>query len=196
MHPNPAFAWTDEGEMLAFIDEHPFATIALPAPGVLHAPLIVRNSSIEFHVARRNRLADSIDDRPIVASVLGRHGYQSANWYVGEHEVPTWHYEAVEVEGVAQRLDEKALAAQVGALVERMEQHYVPDRPWSQSRMKPGAFEAMLESIVGFRVPITAICGTRKFNQHKSDADAAAAVAGLRGAGMGDVAQAVLDMRP
>ena len=76
-----------------------------------------------------------------------------------------------------------------------MEARFSSANPWTRAKMKPGAYEAMLKAIRGFAVPIDAIRGTRKFNQHKSDADAAAAIAGLTAAGMADVAAAVEEMR-
>lgn len=196
MHPSRAFDWTDEDAMLAFVARHALATIALPAPGVIHAPLVVDGRTVRFHIARRNRMADAIDGQRLVASVLGRHGYQSANWYSTDQQVPTWHYEAVEIEGVAHMLDEAALSRQVDALSDAMEAIYQPERPWTKAKMAPGRYEAMLKAIVGFEVSIDAIRGTRKFNQHKDDADTAATLAGLRAAGMDAVAEAVEEFRP
>src|SRR5213075_2848717 len=106
MHPNGAFEWDDRGEMLAFVAERAFAHIfAASDEGlfVVHAPVIVNGGRVRFHVAKRNRIADQIDGRPILISALGREGYQSANWYASENQVPTWHYEAVEIEGVARQ---------------------------------------------------------------------------------------------
>ena len=196
MHPNRAFDWTDEGAMLDFVSRQAFATIALPAPGVVHAPVVVAGRSILFHVARRNRMAERIDGQPIVISVVGRHGYQSANWYVSDNQVPTWHYEAVEIEGVARMLDEAALSRQVDALSAAMEARYQPANPWTRDKMVPGRYVAMLRAIVGFEVPIAAIRGTRKFNQHKDAKDTEATLGGLRAAGLDDVAEAVEELRP
>ena len=196
MHPNRAFDWTDESAMLQFVSRNAFATIAVPAPGVVHAPIVVAGRSILFHVARRNRMADRIDGQRVVVSVLGRYGYQSANWYVSENQVPTWHYEVVEVDGTARMLDEEALSRQVDALSTAMEALYQPATPWTREKMAPGRYEAMLRAIVGFEIPIEAIRGTRKFNQHKNAADIEATVAGLRLAGEDDVAQAVKELRP
>lgn len=196
MHPNRGFDWTDEGEMLAFVARNAFATIALPTPGVIHLPLVVDGRAIRFHLSRRNRLAGAIDGQRLVASVVGRHGYQSANWYVSDNQVPTWHYEAVEIEGVARQLDEEGLSRQVDALSDAMEAIYQPQRPWTRAKMDPGRYESMLKGIVGFELPIEAIRGTRKFNQHKAPADIDATVAGLRLAGMDDVADAVDELRP
>ena len=195
MHPNRAFDWSDETEMLDFIGRQVFATIALPAPGVIHAPVIVRGRSVLFHVARRNRMAEQVAERRLIVSVLGRHSYQSANWYVSDNQVPTWHYEVVEVEGVARDLDEEELSRQVDTLSDMMEARYQPSALWTKAKMDPGRYEAMLRAIRGFEVPIDAIRGTRKFNQHKNAADNDATVAGLRSAGEEDVARAVEEHR-
>ncbi len=195
MHPHPTFAWDDEAALFDFIALHPFATIALPAPGIVHAPVAVIGGELQFHLARRNRMIGEIEGKPVVASILGRHGYQSANWYVSEDQVPTWHYEAVEIEGTARRLAEEELVAQVDALTEMMETRYQPTSPWSRDKMKEGGFEAMVKAIIGFAVPIAAMRGTRKFNQHKDSADHLASLAGLRGAGLGAVAEALEEAR-
>lgn len=195
MHPNRAFDWDDEAAMLAFVGNRAFATIALPAPGVVHAPLTVDGRTIRFHVARRNRMIDAIDGRRIVASVMGEHAYHSANWYASDNQVPTWLYEVVELEGVARRIDEQALADQVIALSDRMETIYQPDRPWTHDKMAPGSFEAMLKAIAGFEFTIDALRGTRKYTQHKSAADIAASIAGQRESGNGAMASRMEEFR-
>ena len=72
---------------------------------------------IWFHVARRNRIADQLDGGRALISVSGREGYQSANWYVSEDQVPTWHYEAVEIEGAVRQLADEELIALVDQLL-------------------------------------------------------------------------------
>ncbi|MEO6432511.1 MAG: hypothetical protein ABIO29_00845 [Sphingomicrobium sp.] len=39
--------------MLEFVERTAFATIALPAPGVIHAPLTIERRTARFHIARR-----------------------------------------------------------------------------------------------------------------------------------------------
>ena len=199
MHPNGAFAWTDRDEMLDFVAEHAFAHIFTASEGgqfVVHAPVIVRDGKVLFHIARRNRIADRLDGRPVLISVLGRHAYQSANWYVSENQVPTWHYEAVEVSGVARRLSDEELVAQVDQLSDTMERRYAPERPWTRDKMEAGKFDAMTKAIVGFEVEPSEIRGTRKFNQHKSGDDLAATIEGQRGAGREDIVAAIEQLRP
>ena len=199
MHPNAAFGWTDTAEMLQFVSEQSFSHIFTASGAgqfVVHAPVIVRDGNILFHVARRNRIADHLDGHPVLISVLGRHAYHSANWYASEDQVSTWHYEAVEIEGLARRVSEDELVSLIDQLSDTMEQRYSPEQPWTRAKMTPGKFDAMTKAIVGFEVKPTEIRGTRKFNQSKSGADLEATIAGQRGAGREDIVAAIEELRP
>jgi transcriptional regulator len=194
MHPNAAFAWTDQSEMFEFVAEHSFAHIFTASEAgqfVVHAPVIVRDGRIWFHVARRNRIADQLDGRPVLISISGREAYQSANWYVSENQVPTWHYETVEIEGPARRLSDAELVELLDLLSETMEARHSPERPWTRAKMTPGKFDAMTRAIIGFEVDPVKMRGTRKFNQHKNAEDLAATVEGQRGAGREDIVAAI-----
>ncbi|MEO7635850.1 MAG: FMN-binding negative transcriptional regulator [Sphingomicrobium sp.] len=195
MHPNPNFAWTNRSEMLDFMSRRAFAHIFVSGPTgarVLHAPVIVTDAGrVQFHVARRNRAAATIADQEVLISVSGRDAYQSANWYVSDDQVPTWHYEAVEVEGRARIMGEPELVAHLDLLSDTMERRFSPERPWTRDKMTAGKFEAMIKAIIGFEIDPIEIRGTRKFNQHKSAGDRAATIAGQRAAGRADVVAAI-----
>jgi transcriptional regulator len=197
MHPNAAFDWKEREEMLAFLDEHAFAHIFTASDAglfVVHVPVVVREGRIWFHVAKRNRIAPHLEDRPILISVSGREAYQSANWYVSENQVPTWHYETVEVEGIARRLSADELVALLDQLSDTFEGRHSPHQPWTRDKMAPGKFEAMTRAIVGFEIDPVEIRGTRKFNQHKGAEDLAATIEGQRRAGRDDIAAAISEM--
>ena len=195
MHPNRAFDWQDRGQMLAFAGERAFAHIFASAGEqlfVVHAPILVtERGSLLFHVAKRNRIAEHLANRRVLISIAGREAYHSANWYVSDNQVPTWHYEAVEIEGEARPLSEDELVDQLDRLSDRFEGIVSPDRPWTRAKMEPGKFEAMTKAIVGFEVVPFDVRGTRKFNQHKSAEDLAATIAGQVGAGREDIVQAI-----
>ena len=195
MHPNRVFDWTDRPEMLRFVADRAFAHIFTAGPEglfVVHAPLLVTaGGKIWFHVARRNRIAGHLAGRPLLLSLSGRDAYQSANWYVSDNQVPTWHYETVEIEGIARQLSDDDLIALLDQLSERHEAKASPERPWTRAKMDPGKFEAMLRAIVGFELDPSEVRGTRKFNQHKSADDLAATIAGQDGAGRHDIVAAI-----
>jgi transcriptional regulator len=198
MHPNKVFDWTDRSEMLRFADERAFAHIfASSGAGlfVVHAPVLVtEGGKVWFHVARRNQIADQIDGRHLLISIAGRDGYQSANWYVSDNQVPTWHYEAVEIEGPARTLSDQELVALLDGLSDRHEGKHSPDRPWTRAKMDPVKFDAMTKAIVGFELDPMEVRGTRKFNQHKAADDLAATIEGQLGVGRDDIVAAIRDM--
>lgn len=199
MHPNPAFSWTDRAAMLEFVAEHSFVHLFTASEAgrfVVHAPVIVRGEKVLFHVSRRNRIAEQIAGRPILISVLGRHAYQSANWYASDDQVPTWNYEAVEIEGVARKLSDDELIALVDELSDTMEQRYSPENPWTRAKMTTGKFEALIKAIIGFEVLATEIRGTRKFNQSKGKDDLTATIEGQREAGREDIVTAIKKLMP
>lgn len=197
MHPNRAFEWTNEEEMLSFAHEQPFAHIFTASAGQLgavHAPVLVVDKKIQFHVARRNRLAGQLSGQQVLISILGRHAYQSANWYASKDQVPTWHYEAVEIEGTAREMTSAELIGFLDLLTDTHERRVEPESPWTRAKMEPGKFEAMTRAIIGFEVVPQAIRGTRKFNQHKEADDLAATIEGQLRAGRDDIAAAVREL--
>ncbi|HEX3423642.1 MAG TPA: FMN-binding negative transcriptional regulator [Sphingomicrobium sp.] len=197
MHPNPAFEWTDENEMLQFVRERSFAHIFIAASGelgVVHAPVLVVGGKIQFHLARRNRIAGQLPGRRVLISILGRHAYQSANWYSSPGQVPTWHYEAVEIEGIAREMTPSELASFLDLLTDANERRVEPENPWTRRKMEPGKFEAMTRAIVGFEIDPEAIRGTRKFNQHKDAGDLQATIDGQLKVGRNDIASAIREM--
>ena len=198
MHPNRAFEWKDEEEMLRFAAQQSFAHIFAAAPGelgVVHAPVLVVDGKVQFHLARRNRIAGLLSGPRALVSVLGRHAYQSANWYVSENQVPTWHYEAVEIEGIAREMSPGELTSFLDLLTDTNERRVQPENPWTREKMEPGRFEAMSQAIVGFEIIPEEIRGTRKFNQHKDAGDLEATIEGQEQAGREDIAKAVRDLQ-
>jgi transcriptional regulator len=195
MHPSPAFEWANESEMLAFAGTRGFAhvfTAGADGPRVAHAPVLVMDDGrMQFHLARSNRAAASIAGNRVLISISDLDSYHSANWYVAENQVPTWHYQAVEIEGPAREIGPDELVAQLDGLSAKFEGIFQPQAPWTRDKMDPRRFAAFTRAIVGFEVAPDAIRGTRKFNQHKTAAEIDANVRGLTAAGRGDVADAI-----
>jgi len=198
MHPNRAFAWEDRHAGLRFVTDRAFAHIFAASDAglfVVHAPVLVTGEGrVQFHVARRNRIAEHLPGRKVLISVSGREAYQSANWYVSENQVPTWHYEAVEVEGEARTLSQEELVGLLDRLSARFENELQPERPWTRGKMEPAKFETMTRAIIGFEVDPIEVRGTRKFNQHKTGEDLAATIKGQADAGRTDIVEAISEM--
>jgi transcriptional regulator len=199
MHPGRAFAWEGREALLNFIAERSFAHVFTASEQglfVVHVPVLVTaEGRVRFHVARRNRIAGHLADRRVLISVSGREAYQSANWYVSENQVPTWHYEAAEVEGIVRPLADEELVDLLDCLSGHFERIHQPEKPWTRAKMGEGRFEAMTRAIVGFELDPIEVRGTRKFNQHKSGEDLEATIAGQLGAGRTDIVEAIDEAR-
>jgi len=197
MHPNPAFEWADEQAMLAFVAEQSFAHIFTASSGqlfVVHAPVVAMDGKLQFHVARRNRIADRLAGEQVLISVTGRQAYHSANWYASDNQVPTWHYEAVEVEGMAREMTREELVGFLDRLSDIHERRVEPQNPWTRAKLESSIFDSLTRAIVGFEVEPTAIRGTRKFNQSKKADDLAATIEGQLRAGREDIVAAIREL--
>lgn len=192
MHSNRSFHWTDRGEMLAFVGEVSFAHLfaATPeGPLVAHAPIVVtRNGDLRFHLSRGNALSKHLDGAVALASIAGPEAYISPDWYGIDDQVPTWNYVTVEARGTVRLLPETDLVALLDDLSAAHEARLLPKRPWTRAKMRPGLFEGMLKSIIGFEMTIKALSGTRKLGQNKNPAQIENAACGLEGAGRPDMA--------
>jgi transcriptional regulator len=178
MHPNQAFAWTDEADLFAFLNQMSFATIFVEGPSLVHAPVVAAAPDrIRFHVSRGNRA--KLEGKTALLSCLGPDAYVSPDWYGTPDQVPTWNYLAVEAEGPLRRLDENELADLLDELSALHEARLAPKPAWTRAKMTTGRFEAMLKAIIGFEMKVTSLRGTRKLGQNKGAAEREAAAAGL-----------------
>lgn len=191
MHPNAAFRMADDP--LALVARLAFAhlfAVTPDGPGVAHAPVLVRDGRLWFHLANGNALTRHLAGQPMVASVATIGSYISPNWYGGDmsRHVPTWNYEAVEVHGIARAQDRAELLDLLDLAAATFEPRVGED--WTMAKMDPARRDAMLGAITGFVLVPTTIRTTRKASQNRPDADARGVIAGLTRTG--DTAGAAL----
>ena len=194
MHPNKAFRFADDAAMRTFVEKHAFAHLFVATsdgPMVAHVPLTpARGGGFRFHIARHNRITAHLDGATVLASVAGPDGYISPDWYAEpKDEVPTWNYAAVEIDGTTHALTETDLVEQINALSHIYEGRLAPKPAWTRDKVALHKLAAMYRAIECFEFRPTALRGTSKYSQNKSDADRA----GLRAA-LGDtpLARAIL----
>jgi transcriptional regulator len=170
MHPSPAFAWTDEAEMLAFVVANAWARVFTATPAglrVAHVPVVVTaQGALRFHLAKANAMTPHLGGARALVVVEGPSAYVSGNWYTPElGAAPTWNYVAVELEGAVAALDRDATAANVGDLARILEPRVSEN--WTPARLESRRFQAMLNAIAGFELAVAETRGTRKLSQNK-----------------------------
>ena len=184
MHPAPSFRVDDRKVLVSRLAEQPFCTVASVVDGramIAHAPVVVRGggAAIDFHLSRRNPLAEIAEGASAVIAALGGDAYVSPDWYESADQVPTWNYQSVEAEGSVAPLDEAELVALLDDLSAQEEARLLPKKPWTRDKMKAGKFEALLRGIMGGRLFVERLEGTFKLSQNKADADRLGAAKGL-----------------
>lgn len=194
MHPNSAFRPKQDDLAELLVREIGFAAIfagTSDGPRVAHAPVVLSDdrSTVQFHLARGNALTRHLDGATALAVVQGPDAYVSASWYAETDQVPTWNYVAIEMEGVARRLDDSELVAQLDTLSVQHEARIGANPPWTRAKMNPAIFGKMTGAIIGFEMRITAWRPTIKLSQNKSSDERARVIAGIEATGHGALAQ-------
>jgi transcriptional regulator len=172
MHPNRKFHVTDREAMAAFVREQGFGLLVAPTPQGLravHVPVLLDGERLLFHVSKGNLIHDVLlagADALFVAT--GAHGYISPDWYGLDDKVPTWNYQAVELEGRVEALDREGLVVLLDALSDEHEARLAPKPIWRRDKMSEGRFEGLCKAITGFALHIAERRGTAKFDQDKA----------------------------
>ncbi len=176
-----------------------FVTAADGKQHATHAPCVIKQTAdgtvIEFHVARGNPHWQLEASTQTIAIFQGEQSYVHPGWYPSKAEtgkaVPTWVYVTVHFHGLLEvmtedeelhnHLDELTKLNEAG----RHDAWDVADAPEDYMvRMKRG--------IVGLRLRVASAEGAWKLNQHKTDADHAGVVDGLRASS--DTEAAIADL--
>ena len=192
MHPNAAFRWEDCEAMRALVAELGFGALFCGTPDgprVAHAPVVwLDDTTLGLHLARGNGIVRHLDGATALFVAQGPDGYVSPDWYgLGDDQVPTWNYVAVELEGVMRRMDHDALVAQIDRLVAQ-EEGRLDKAPWTRAKMDPALFDKMTGAIVGFRLEVAGWRGTLKLGQNKPEAARLSAADGVEASGRRGIA--------
>ena len=154
--------------------------------------------ALHGHLARNNDQwkLDSVGEA--LAIVRGPDAYISPGWYASKAEhgrvVPTWNYITAHVYGRFVVHDDPAWTEDlVRRLTAKHEAHR--DHPWSVDDAPRPFVEGQLRAIVGVELQITRIEAKAKLSQNRPPADVEGVIAGLRGRGDKEMADAVEEAR-
>lgn len=194
MHPNSAFRPRQDDLAELLVREIGFAAIFASTPDgprVAHAPVVLSDdrTMLQFHLARGNALTRHLAGTNALAVVQGPDAYVSASWYADADQVPTWNYVAIEMEGVARRLADTEMVAQLDRLSAQHETRVGANPPWTRDKMNPALFGKMTGAIVGFEMRIAAWRPTIKLSQNKSAEERGRVIEGIEATGHGALAQ-------
>lgn len=184
MYNPPRFKSTDVDEAFELMDQYPFATLITVAdsmPIVSHLPLTPKKigDKIELlgHLARANSHAKCIANSLATVIFHGPHSYITPTWYAAD-DVPTWNYAKIHVIGKVQLIESyEGIVDCLKELTTHLERHWPSG--WNFYIPQELSGEALVKSIVGFRIEIDEMNFKKKFSQNRTPADRAGVLKGL-----------------
>jgi transcriptional regulator len=188
-----SFRVESRATLFEFVERYGFATLVSDCGGVpyaSHLPLLLdrEGATLLGHMARANPHWKAFDGASEALAIFsGPHAYISPTWYVSLAEVPTWNYTVVHVYGIPKLLTPDRTREAVDATVQKYES--MRPNPWP-NELPDEYRRRLLESIVGFEMPVARIEGKFKLGQNRSSADQDGMLEGLRGGDAEEVALA------
>lgn len=178
---------TDDAWMREEIARLRFAVLFSAGPGgpmATHLPLAWDGADLVGHVAKANPhwrewLAEGA---PAIAVFQGPQAYVSPSHYAAKRQhgrvVPTWNYVAVHAHGTAIAVPEAAPLHRIVSLLTDLQEASQPS-PWHVTDAPEPFVAGQLKGIVGVRLAVSQLSGTRKLSANRDAADRAGVIAGL-----------------
>ncbi len=171
------FELKDQELILAFLEQHPFGSLAVNGsdgiPAIVHIPFTVefanQDKYLEFHVAKENTIVSAISGTARGKMiVLGSHGYISSSVYTHVN-VPTYNYESVHVSGGIELLTRLELKNHLTKLVDSFEVNR--EDKVQMSQWPADLIDAYMQEIVGYRLEIGKLEAAFKLSQNRNEVD-------------------------
>lgn len=182
------FELKDRELILAFLEQHPFGSLAVNGsdgvPAIVHIPFTIESTNsidyLEFHVAKENPIVSGISETTQgKLIVLGAHGYISSSVYTHVN-VPTYNYESVHVSGEIEPLTQLELKNHLTKLVDsfeanRTEKVQASSQPSvaavKMSQWPADLIDSYMNEIVGYRIAIQQLEAAFKLSQNRNEVD-------------------------
>lgn len=178
MYTPPYFKVSDQEEMIAFMQQHPFALLVsahAKEPEVTHLPLEVEKRGDELfltgHVARNNPQGGMLGqtDASVLVIFQGAHAYVSSSWY-SQPSVPTWNYMALHAYGQARVITSgEKVTGMMQALLSKYEQGQQFPVTWGAVPEK--VMDGLLNGITCFEIKVERIEAKYKLSQNRNEQD-------------------------
>lgn len=178
MYDLPYHREQDEGELLAFMRDHPFAVLTATdsagMPVATQTPLLIEQRAgrvvLSGHIMVGTTHHEALQENATVLALFtGPHAYVSGRWYTDPHTPSTWNYVTVQASGTIRLLDRDGTRS----LMQRLSLHFENDdesSPTVFSNLPPSFTDRALGMIVGFEMDVDSLRGVFKLSQDRDEA--------------------------
>ncbi|WP_127132461.1 FMN-binding negative transcriptional regulator [Pseudoflavitalea rhizosphaerae] len=167
----------DPATVLAFIQQHPFATLigsdAGGVPVATQVPLLIRQQgnylSLRGHIMRKTSHHKAFEQNPRVLALFSSpHTYVSPSWYSNPRSGGTWNYMSVQAQGEMEFTNETTLLEILRETQNQFEND--PASPSVYENLSPEYVNPLAKAIVGFQIKVTKLDATFKLSQNRDEA--------------------------
>lgn len=167
----------DPATVLAFIQQHPFATLtgsdAAGAPVATQVPLLIRQQgdsiSLLGHIMRKTSHHKAFEQNPRVLALFSSpHTYVSPSWYSNPRSGGTWNYMSVQAQGMMEFTNEATLLEILHETQNQFEND--PASPSVYENLSPEYVNPLAKAIAGFEIKVTKLDATFKLSQNRDEA--------------------------
>ena len=171
------FELKDQEQILNFLEQHPFGSLAVNGPDgfpvVAPVPFSCEFAGekkfLEFHVAKQNPVVEALlESGKGKFIVTGAHGYISSSVYTHVN-VPTYNYETVHVSGKISELTPVELKHHLARLVDAFEKDR--EQPLHFGQWPESLMDSYVAEIKGYRIAIGKLEAAFKLSQNRNETD-------------------------
>jgi transcriptional regulator len=135
------------------------------------------NPFVETHISMTNIQAKEISNGDeLLCDFLGTHTYISSSWY-NHINASTWNYEAVQILGIAELMNNEELYNHLNKLTNKFESQQ--KCPMTMEKMGEKFVNSAMKGAFGVKIYPTEISIAQKFSQNRNDEDFANIIAQL-----------------
>lgn len=179
---------------LSLIEEYPLAQLISVKNSEIYAtaaPIVIdkeKSTSKKLvligHIARHNEHASQIEKgMPSLSIFNGPDAYISPNWYEEKKTVPTWNYQAVQVRGTIEVINDNA--RHIDILIKTITHVETHNKiPWTIEQAPEGKVESLLPHIISFEIIAEKVEAVSKLSQTHPPGDRQRIIDGLKSRGL------------
>lgn len=184
MHIPKMYRTNDLQILKKIISENSFALLISSKPKLraTHAMMLwnddnPENPFVETHISMTNIQAKEISNSDeLLCDFLGTHTYISSSWY-NHINASTWNYEAVQILGIAELMNNEELYNHLNKLTNKFESQQ--KCPMTMEKMGEKFVNSAMKGAFGVKIYPTEISIAQKFSQNRNDEDFANIIAQL-----------------
>lgn len=176
MYSTPYFKAKDENEVINFMHQHPFITLAgvdaNNKPVATHVPILIEEREGKLfllgHIRKQtDHYKAFFENSNVLAIFTTAHAYVSASWYKEQKQASTWNYQAVHASGRLTFLNEESLLN----ILKRITAHFEnnPSSPSLVEHLAPEYLNKLMKAIIAFEIEVTEIGHVFKLSQNRDE---------------------------